>query len=303
MRILFAIILFLTIWTGPNASAQEDDLSGILAAQQDYERKPNPKNRQTLLSSLEQYSGPPKNETVTAYMIILANDGKTGRYSIVRESALATAEHLEPVASILPRQYLEARFIAATALFNEDQTPSAMLEMAHVQGLAGQQRDSTGGRPDWAYNLKNDAETWRLAMDAYYSTNDLTDVPTLDAARLVADYRSASAPIFRPETAGESVKLPFCSGEFVQKPEMKYRQKKANKGMFGALLVRFEFDSSGAVINPEVLSSVPANNFDDDVLRTIRKWKFRAASDQNPGETCRIERSNLIQRFSFNLSR
>ena len=298
LAVLFAIIALSIVMS---SWAQEASLDNIDRAMGDYEANPSSKNRKALLEALATYDGPPSNESVLAYMAVLRNDGQSGAYETVYESASATAAHLEPVANILPRQYLEARFIAATASFNGTQNTDSMLEMAHIQGLASHQRDETQRQPEWAETLMHNAEAWRMAMETYYTSNNVRKVPIQQADLIASEYR-LSVPYSAPPERGEvEYELPHCDGTFVQKPEMRYSRRKANKGMFGALLVRFEFDAEGKVANPEILASVPAQNFDDDVLRTIKKWNYKPAAGEAPGVTCRLNRSNVIQPFSFYL--
>lgn len=298
LAVLF-VVFSMTVFT--NGWAQESGLVDIESAKKAYDTSPSGKNRKTLLQALANYDGPPRNETVLAYMAILGNDGQRNDYDTVYESATATASHLESVSEILPRQYLEARYIAATAAFNGTQDTDAMLQMAHVQGLASHQRDEIQREPEWARTLRFNAEAWRMAMETYYSSNNVRNVPTQQADLILSEYRM-SAPYYAPEIDATSKdELPLCAGTFVKKPVMRYSRRKANKGMFGALIVQFEFDPEGKVTNPEILASVPARNFDEDVLRTLKKWTFKPADRENPGVTCRLNRKNVIQPFSFYL--
>ncbi|MEL7031882.1 MAG: energy transducer TonB [Pseudomonadota bacterium] len=301
MRYLAVLLACVAISIFGHSSAQDSALADIENAKLSYDANPSGKNRKALLQALANYDGPPRNETVLAYVAVLDADGQGTQYDKIYESASATATHLESVANILPRQYLEARFIAATASFNGTQDSNAMLEMAHVQGLASHQRDETQRPPDWAQTIRYNAEAWRMAMETYYTSNNVRNIPTQQVDLILSEYRLSLPYTAPPDVAVAESDLPHCDGTFVQKPAMKYSRRKANKGMFGALLVEFEFDAEGKVANPVILASVPARNFDDDVLRTIKKWTFKAAGDETPGVTCRLNRSNVIQPFSFYL--
>ena len=301
----FAFILFVAFagFPPPNAKAQELDVTEIVEAHEAYTARDSNRNRNRLLAALEDYQDDAAVETVQAYRAILANDIESGRYSRIRESALATAAHLEPVADVLPKLHIEAKFFAAIALFNGRQDSDAMIEMAHVQGLAQSIVDETGSRPDWATDLRWKAEAWRMAMEAYFmSTN--ARYPSEPKVQSVLDKYPYSEQSVTEE--GESLQaeetLPRCPAKMVQKPRLRYSAKQAFKGMYGAVILGFQTDSDGRVVNPRVLASIPSEEFDQRSLDVVGQWRLEAENPEDVGVTCRLNNSNVVQPLTFSLN-
>ena len=90
-------------------------------------------------------------------------------------------------------------------------------------------------------------------------------------------------------------KLPQCEGKMIQRPKMRYPSGKAMRGMFGAVILGFELDQDGNVVDPKILASVPIEEFDDRSLETVGKWRFKPDDSDQVGVSCRVERSNVVQ--------
>ncbi len=302
MRILMLILVGFACSFIVQAQPAGPDITGVVAAYDAYQAKPNRKARRTLMQALSDYSDAPTTETVNAHMAVLNADTKAGKAKDMRESASAMAEHLQPVADILPQQYTEARYIAAISLFNWKQDDDAMIEMAHAQGLAQQARRDP--EAVWARSLRYNADAWRMAMGAYFASADkrYPSDAKIDAvlAEYSADADSINAFADSAEDAGDELR--FCSGKLEQKPAMRYPAGGARKGMFGALILKLAFDDEGNVQNPEVLASVPLEGFGEKSLRTVRKWHYEAAEGEQPGETCRLYREDVVLPIVFQLN-
>ena len=152
----------------------------------------------------------------------------------------------------------EARFMAAVGLFNGYLDSDAMIEMAHAEGYARSIRDESGEQPDWAYAIKWKATAWGMAMSAYFESvgKRYPKDAEIDAILASYGYNIEESDEEARQTAGESG-LPHCPGELVQRPKMRYPVGGVRRGLFGAVILRLEFDREGQVINPEVLASVP----------------------------------------------
>lgn len=119
---------------------------------------------------------------------------------------------------------------------------------------------------------------------------------------ILAGYNADSPSLnARARQSSEEYALPFCSGEMVQKPAMRYRMRDVRKGRFGAVILGFELDQEGRVVNPVVLASVPEEHFDDRSMRIVGKWRFKPDDPDAVGVTCRLNRSNVIQPLLFSL--
>lgn len=279
------------------ANAQDVDITEIAAAQAAYDESQTDARRAALLLALDNYQGDATVETVNAHLIVMTHDTVTGRYADIRESAMAATRHLEPVREIIPQQYIESKFVAATALFNGDADPEAMREMAHVQGFANQFRSADGGQPDWAVDLRWKAEAWVMAMDSFFESERDKHPSSDELDAILGTYPVAAVSTERnTETAGE---LPFCDGRIRQSPKMRYPGNASEDGVVGAVIVAFDLDADGKVINPKVRAAIPNDAFEDTILKTISKWSYRADKRKDVGVTCRIERTNIVMPFTF----
>ena len=300
MRVLFSILLVLICGTGPFSVAQENDISAILTAQDTYAADSNSATRAALLAELRAYAGEATIETMNAYLTVLANDSIAGDPSALRESGAATAAHLEPFADIVPKQYVDARFLGAVSAFNADLDPEALTELAHVEGFVRGLRDDTDNRPDWATHLGYRAQAWRLAMRAYFQSMDEPHPSLAAIDAILASYGADAVTInARASSLAEDNALPLCPGRMRQSPALKYPYRKAKAGMVGAVILGLEFDPEGNVINPEVLASVPFEAFDAKSLRVVNKWQFKPTRARDVGVTCRLERTNVVQPLVF----
>lgn len=302
MTSIYAFILACLISLSLSASAQDSDLSDLLSAQTAFESAPSEATRERLLSSLADYSGPPSVQTVNAYMRLISSDSADGDTEKMRESALAASVHFEPVKTIIPQQFAEASYVAAVAYFNDDPTPEAMLEMAHVEGFAKAYRDSLGEHPDWANNLGWKADAWGMAMEAYFESARKRSPSDAEILAILANYpveQDAATLAGEDELGGTA--LPQCSGRMIQRPKMRYPTGKAMRGMYGAVILGFELDSEGRVINPEILASIPVEEFDERSLETVGKWRFKPENADQVGVSCRLERSNVVQPLIFQI--
>lgn len=301
-RILSVGFLVLISMAWPTSSAQVDDVTAVVQSQEAYIENQTGNTRASLLAALQTYNGAVTVETVQAYMLLVANDATEGDASKMRESAAAAAAHLEPVADILPKQYVETKFVAAIGYFNDELAQGAMLEMAHVEGLARQIRNDVDEQPEWAWNLMWRADAWGMTMQAYFESarephpsdseiNEILDLYGADPDKMNA---AVMADI------GEEG-LPPCPGRMIQRPRMRYPSGRVRRGMFGAVILGLEFDAAGNVINPRVLASVPIEEFDEKSLRVVGKWRFKPDDESQVGVSCRIQRTNVVQPLIFSL--
>ncbi len=301
MRLLVLFVVLAVFGLGiDRAQAQGPDITEIVESQSAYEADPNWENRAALLAALRNYSDSVTVETVNAYLILMLNDATNGDNEAMLESADAAAKHFEPVAQIIPKPYIEAKFVAGVSRFNKELTPNALREMAEVEGFANSQRDSTGERPEWADSLKWKAYAWGRTMAAYFDSLEEPRPSDFELSGIRASYGHVDGSA-DPATSRSSEKLPHCSGRMRQTPKIRYPGSRARRGMFGTVVLKLEFDTEGKVINPEVLASVPVGEFDDRSIYSVKKWKFIPDNPDQVGVTCRLKRKNVIQPLTFKL--
>lgn len=302
MKSIYALILACLISMGLPAIGQANDIGDVLAAQEAFSAAPSSETRDSLLSALADYSGPPAVETVNAYLALIISDSASENVENMRESGLAAAAHFEPVKDIIPQQFIEAKYVAAVAYFNDDPSPNAMIEMAHVEGFAKAFRDGLGEHPDWADDLRWKADAWGMAMEAYFISSRKRYPSEADIDAVLANYPiPADTAASNDEDDEVENKLPQCEGRMIQRPKMRYPSGKAMRGMFGAVILGFELDQDGNVVDPKILASVPIEEFDERSLETVGKWRFKPDDSDQVGVSCRVERSKVVQPLIFQI--
>jgi len=161
---LFMLIVLLGLNAPVSAQATEAGLTSIENAYSAYEAKADKVTRKALLEALDAYNGEPNTTTVNAHLRVMVDDTYAAKPRELYESATMAREHLESIANVLPQQYIEARYVAAVAHFNYRQKSAAMLELAHVQGLAKRVNSALDEDLEWATSLRYKSEAWRMAM-------------------------------------------------------------------------------------------------------------------------------------------
>lgn len=284
------------------SDAQNAASRNVEVANAAFIASPTETNRNALAASLADYSGAPTVQTVSAYIGLLAHDQRVGDQGVLYQSASAAAAHLSPVASIVPKPYLEARFHAASAQFKLAPAPAAMIEMAHVEGRARSHTNQLGEHPEWAETLKWKADVWGMAMEAYFDGEREPHPTESEIQAILASYGADIAS--RNALAARSLDrrgLPFCAGKMIQRPAMKFPPTRETRGQYGAIVLEFDLDAEGQVMNQKVLASVPEGVFDERALETLGQWKFRPDNKSSVGSTCRLERTNMVQPLAFEL--
>lgn len=277
------------------------DITQINEAHAAFKAKTTGRNYSRLIKALDAYEDDVTTETVLAYTDLLKFDIEKRAYRRMRKTAVKAVDHYEPVADYIPRQYLDTRSLAAIALFNSDHDTDAMLEMAHVYGRARQIHNPDWSHPDWATKAQWSSEAWLYAMEAYFlSVNRrYPDEDALDAIKASYSQEDHQDP---PKIASRvKHKLPHCKGELDMKPKIRYPKDASYRRMFGAVILEIELDSTGAVINPKVRAAIPFEGFSESVVKTASQWTYVPEDAEIPGETCRLQRKNLVVPFTFSL--
>lgn len=302
MRSLISLILFWTTALLGHAAQAQTSITEIAQASEILIASPSPQARDRLFARLAEYSGPPSVQSVSAYLGLLAYEQDQQNHETLLNAATAAAEHLEPAAEIIPKPYLEARFLQALARFNHERAPAAMIEMAHVEGQARAYRTHIGEQPAWATALKWKADAWGMAMQAYFESEHDAHPSDEEIQAVLALYGSDLAA--RKALAARSLDengLAFCTGRMIQRPAIRFPKVQAMRDLYGAVILEFDLDDQGEVQNPVVLASVPIAAFNEEALRTVEKWRFKPDRPREVNRSCRLNRSSIVQPLVFQL--
>ncbi len=250
--------------------------------------------RANLVDALAAYSGPPTVQSINGHLTLMAQDAASEDAQRRFETAQAATTHLQLVAEIMPKQYLEARFRAAVARFEATRDTSAAYELAHVQGISGE-IENQGVWPQWARTRHYQAKAWALAMLAAARADSEASISQAAYDDILARY----APVKGP--APDYGARPLCKGEVRNRARLNSPKIAGQRGQWGALVLEYDFDDDGRVINEAVLAAVPEGAFEKDALKWVKKGRFRAENRDQVGVTCRINRRGIVQDLVFQI--
>lgn len=270
----------------------------LLAAFANWKANPTITNATALdvaLGPLE--ASAPTRLTASAFRALYAVKLAARDYSGTEKIAARGVAHFALGTESVRYLHVEARLLETTSKFNQRPHRRQLEDVVHLRGELGQMRRAAGKDvPDWVEDGYWLANAWQNAMTAYFQSVGERSVGTAQINAILAGYETGSGPA--PQIAEpRAPKAPFCAGEFVQKPEMRYPAGQAMRGRFGAVIVKFRFEG-GEVRDPVILAAVPDEGFKEKALETVSQWRFKPSED--PAKTgCRLDSQNNIQELIF----
>ncbi|MFN4024597.1 MAG: TonB family protein [Hyphomonas sp.] len=282
----------------PDATAQDRLLLAFVV----WKGKPTSANSRSLQRSLDEIQSlAPSGMSASAFREFYASKLNTRDFAGAEKVARQAALHFAAGGDTLRQYEVEARAIAITSRFNTTPRVAQLEEMVHLRGeLRQMQRQAGRDRPGWIDDAYWQANAWQNAMQAYFMSVGDRNLRPARLEEILAGYGASDPQLEWVEITEDSLPVnrgPFCAGELVQQPPMRYPAGQAMRGRFGSVIVRFRFEN-GAVRDPEVLAAVPMDGFRQEALRTVSQWHFRPSED--PAVTgCRLDHHNVIQELVF----
>ncbi len=289
----------------------------LLAALAVWMNDRNRRTRKRFDTVLAQHvDAPPSTVSVSAFNLRYEADLVAGDWGQLEASAGDAARHFEQVSEQLPESWINARFATIVADYTNGPNGNAQEDMVRLEGelyqmVYGSAQAQAGEEPvAWLKDSYWRASAWRYAMNAYFASIDTSRTGSrlggdkgLDEKRvdeILASYTDAvDVKPSMTDTPGVAEDLPFCEGELVQSPSLRYPSRAGFSGHIGAVIAGYRFED-GQVVDVEVLASVPFDGFRDEVVKTVSRWRWKKAENQ-PSEPCRMSRDNIIQTFVFQL--
>jgi len=276
----------------------------LLVAFIDWKINSNRKATRALDASLEAAKSlPPSAVTVAAFWERVASDVEDGNNLSLKKTAGWASEHFDGARDALLEYWSGAELIENAALFNQDQALDAVYGMARLVNALAVARNEIVSRgddvPEWWEDTYYTADAWRGAMTAYFNSVNERDFDAQEIEAIARRTRLRGVP--GKVVTQETDMRPFCEGELIRKPIMKYPYRALNRGMFGSVIVRIRINENGEVVEPEVLASVPQGGFDNKVIETVSKWRYAYADPSDT--TCRRSRRSMVLPTIFQIGR
>lgn len=93
--------------------------------------------------------------------------------------------------------------------------------------------------------------------------------------------------------ASQNRPLQLISGE-----GPRYPQQAKQQGVEGEVLVAYDVDESGRVLNARVVRSVPSGIFDEAALAAVRSWRFNPPLLEGQAQAAKNLESNIAFKLS-----
>ena len=217
------------------------------------------------------------------------------------KSAGAAAAHFYPVREQIFSHWANARISELASRFNEDREEDVIIGMAELHSELRLRRHLVDEGPQWLTDLYYLTYAWHHAVDAYLQSigrhKDLRE----QAQTIIDDAITDDNHDHVEGSSPHDKEINRCEGNFTRGPRPSYPDSEALKGYVGAVIVVFEVDASGAK-NYRIGASVPSDRFDDAVLKSLRKLKWKW-EDPAPGEpACVKVREEVSWPFQFVLN-
>ena len=87
------------------------------------------------------------------------------------------------------------------------------------------------------------------------------------------------------------------SVERIFNPGANYPRKALRKGQEGYVVIEFDIDTDGAVLDPYVIESEPAGVFERAAIKAVRKWLYQAPTYNGVS----VKVNNVQVKVKFNL--
>lgn len=270
--------------------------SAVLLAAAEFRLGATDATRSALFNALKAREEHPgiDNLSVLAAEALYKRDWAKGDWGRANESAALAWRLLGRAGAQLALRAMAARASAATAGFfsgpdKQDYDNVVDTHDALVDALDAE----SDPQKRLAYApLKYELEAWSLSMIRHFHATQQTGtlIPVRVRERTL---KKPQQPLF-PESVLTGDQCATVRGDFAH---LKYPQSAMHLGMVGTVIMKIDLDSAGRVIKGDVLASVPAGRFEEEVEKALPRVVFMPGDDAKPG--CELARTGYIFRTVF----
>lgn len=270
--------------------------SAVLLAAADFRLNTTDATRGALMSALTAREAQPgiDNLSVLAAEALYKQDWAKGDWAKASESAGLAWRLLGRAGGQLALRAMDARAAAATSGFfsGPDKQDYDNVVDAHDALVDALDAESNPQKRLAYAPLKYQLEAWSLSMIRYFHSAQQTgtSIPVRVRERTLKKPQQA---LF-PESVLTGDQCTSVRGDF---SHLKYPQSAMYMRMVGTVIMKMDLDSAGRVTKGEVLASVPAGRFEEEVEKALPRVVFAPGEDAKPG--CDLARTGFIFRMVF----
>lgn len=270
--------------------------SAVLLAIANFRLKPDDKTRDELFNTLKQRQTAPNIDRLSmlAAEALYAADLGSRDYRRAAESAEVAYAILSEGGNGLTIRSLNARAVLAISRFMGKRDKGTYLAIADSHDAIVDALDAAtnAAQRGELIKLKFLMQAWTISVEAYLLAEDRFEKNVVK--RFQGRSLKTPANAIFPESTPPQHR---CKSEFL-KGNLRYPRSAAFKGLVGTVILKMDVDNEGRISNPEVLASVPEEQFAEEVLKSMPTARFRPASDAKPG--CLMFSPSHVFMFSFN---
>jgi len=283
----------------------------LLLAYANWIVKRNTNTRKALDAALDNMDGvEPSLLSVKAFTDRYRIDQIGSDRNLIKESARAAREHMEPIGDFVPDQLAVANYVEAVAAWGGSVRSTDQMRMEHaIWQFQILMQDENYKNAEGVADLRWQAEAWRGAMRSYAFAKRFGQSPNKRVAGtfpgMSPEQQQEVAALYLPKlqaarakTAGENAgQLPRCVGTFNEQPARAPRGRDQELGYIGSVIVGMDVEA-GKLVNVRVLSAVPDDKYAKFAVEAFKDLSWKRAEEQ-PVENCTDSFKDLTFPFTF----
>lgn len=230
---------------------------------------------------------------------------------LIKASARAAREHMEPIAEFVPDQLAVANYVEAVSAWGGSVRSADQIRMEHaIWQFQILMEDENYKNAEGVADLRWSAQAWRNAMRSYAFAKRFGQSPNKRVAGtfpgMSPEKQREVAALYAPKlqaarakaASGDADQLPRCVGTFNKPPAREPRGRDQQAGYIGSVIVGMDVEA-GKLVNVRVLAAVPDDKYSEFAVEAFKDLSWEKAKDQ-PVENCTDSFEGLT--FPFSLS-
>lgn len=274
-------------------------MSRVLLAAANYRLAADDNTRNALFDALKAREAAPGLDSMSllAGEALYRADWASGKWGMAKESGMLAYRLINRGGEALAPRALEARASGAAAGFlaGRDKEDYDQIVDTHDAIIDAIDAATDPKRREALVSLSFTVQAWSYSVYSYLnSTQQIgSNVPVKVKRRDLKTPKYAYFPAEAPSAEFNECPLSLDA------TALHYPSSAAFRGMVGSVIMKFDVDTEGRITKSEVLGSVPARYFADEVLRAAPRMLAKPRKDAPVG--CKIEQKNWIYTFGFRI--
>ncbi len=300
-----ANIFIANLTDSSNPLSERDDqpsASRVLASLIAYRIDDSPENRERLLFSLQERVALPDldNISVVAAEFLYTDDWTEGRLSEVGTTSGIAIELLDRGGAQTLTNKRRVQVMAGTANFLQKRDTDSYYRLADLHDSIVNDIDSATDRydRDILIALKWVVQAWVVASEGFLEINYSQLGSNIDTSVKPRPLKTGRTNYLDDGREDEDSR-PYCQIQ-LDLGNLRYPASSRNRGLYGAVITKMDFDNEGRGSNPSVLASVPEEAFAENVIKSAPSFRITPAPEQNLDE-CRLSRINFPVVIGFRI--